>query len=66
MKFRLILKGKEYLQPITIKAHNRVTINWHIIFFTPPIVIRRTDSNILSPCRYLVKYLLTDDDKKNN
>ena len=58
------MKGKEYLQPITIKSHDRTTNDRNIMFYTPPTVIRRIGNGILSCCKCLGKYLLSDDNKK--
>lgn len=61
---KLIIKDKEYLQSITIKGHKIATIDRHKVFYTPPNIIRRRWGNILRFCRYLGKYILSDDDKK--
>lgn len=61
---KLIIKDKEYLQSIKIKGHKIATIDRHKVFYTPPNIIRRRWGNILRFCRYLGKYILSDDDKK--
>ena len=63
-KQELIIKGKAYLQPITIKGHSSITIDRYRQFFTQPIVIRKRYDNLLKNCKYFGKYLLNDEHKK--
>ena len=63
-KQELIIKGKAYLQPITIKGHSIVTIDRYRQFFIRPIIIRKSYDNLLKNWKHLGKYLLNDEVKK--
>ena len=64
MKKKLIVAGKAYLQPITIKGHKIATIDRNKAFFAPPREIRRQWDSILKNSFFMQKYLLNDNDKK--
>ena len=63
-KEQLIITGKAYLQPITIKGYSIITIDRHKQVFTLPIIIRKSYDNLLKKNKYLGRYLLNDEDKK--